>query len=70
MHALCCWKLKGAVHVEPNEAARTGVSLTIDYDTPQVMEITGLSMAAHASLVVDRVEAEKALRLSPDGKGP
>src|SRR5215469_6561143 len=39
------------------------VSLTIDHDTPQVMEIMGLSMAAHAHRVVDRAEAEKALRL-------
>ncbi|HVS76006.1 MAG TPA: pyridoxamine 5'-phosphate oxidase family protein [Steroidobacteraceae bacterium] len=39
------------------------VSLTIDHDTPQVMEISGLSMAAHAQRVVDRAEAEKALRL-------
>lgn len=39
------------------------VSLTIDHDTPQVMEITGLSMAAHAQRVVDRAEAEKALHL-------
>src|SRR5262249_20874275 len=39
------------------------VSLTIDHDTPQVMDITGLSMAAHAELVVDRAEAEKAMRL-------
>jgi uncharacterized protein YhbP (UPF0306 family) len=39
------------------------VSLTIDHDTPQVMEITGLSMAAHAQRVVDRAEAERALRL-------
>ncbi|HEX8755192.1 MAG TPA: pyridoxamine 5'-phosphate oxidase family protein [Steroidobacteraceae bacterium] len=39
------------------------VSLTIDHDTPQVMEITGLSMAAHAQRVVDRAEAEKALQL-------
>lgn len=39
------------------------VSLTIDHDTPQVMEITGLSMAAHAQVVVDPAEAEKALRL-------
>ena len=39
------------------------VSLTIDRDTPQVMEITGLSMAAHAQRVVDRAEAEKALQL-------
>lgn len=39
------------------------VSLTIDQDTPQVMEITGLSMAARAQVVVDPTEAEKALRL-------
>jgi hypothetical protein len=39
------------------------LSLTIDHDTPQVMEITGLSMAAHAQAVVDPTEAEKALRL-------
>ena len=39
------------------------VSLTIDDDTPEVMEITGLSMAARAEVVVDRAEAEKALRL-------
>jgi general stress protein 26 len=41
------------------------VSLTIDHDTAQVMEITGLSMAAHAQLVVDRGEAEKVLRMLP-----
>ena len=29
------------------------VSLTIDHDTPQVMEITGLSMAAHAHVGTD-----------------
>jgi nitroimidazol reductase NimA-like FMN-containing flavoprotein (pyridoxamine 5'-phosphate oxidase superfamily) len=29
------------------------VSLTIDHDTPQVMDITGLPMAAHAQAVVD-----------------
>ena len=39
------------------------VSLTIDHDTPQVMEITGLSMAARAQPVDDSAEAEKALRL-------
>ena len=39
------------------------VSLTIDHDTPQVMDITGLSMAARAQAVVDPAEAEKALRL-------
>jgi nitroimidazol reductase NimA-like FMN-containing flavoprotein (pyridoxamine 5'-phosphate oxidase superfamily) len=37
------------------------VSLTIDHDSEQVMEITGLSMAAHAHRVVDPSEAKKAL---------
>ncbi|SRR5579883_159086 len=46
-----------------NLALNDRVSLTIDHDTPQVMEITGLSMAAHAQRVVDRVEAKKALGL-------
>jgi nitroimidazol reductase NimA-like FMN-containing flavoprotein (pyridoxamine 5'-phosphate oxidase superfamily) len=39
------------------------VSLTIDHDTPQVMEITGLSMAAQAQAVSDSAEAQKALNL-------
>ena len=46
-----------------NLARDDRVSLTIDHDTPQVMKITGLSMAAHAHAVVDQAEAEKALRL-------
>src|SRR5512143_237279 len=46
-----------------NLARDDRVSLTIDHDTPQVMDITGLSMAAHAQRVVDPAEAEKALRL-------
>jgi nitroimidazol reductase NimA-like FMN-containing flavoprotein (pyridoxamine 5'-phosphate oxidase superfamily) len=46
-----------------NLARDDRVSLTIDHDTPQVMEITGLSMAAHARVVTDPTEAEKALRL-------
>jgi nitroimidazol reductase NimA-like FMN-containing flavoprotein (pyridoxamine 5'-phosphate oxidase superfamily) len=46
-----------------NLALNDRVSLTIDHDTPQVMEITGLSMAAHAQRVVDPGEAEKALHL-------
>jgi len=39
------------------------VSLTIDHDTPQVMDITGLSMAAYAQRVLDRAELDKALQL-------
>lgn len=46
-----------------NLARDDRVSLTIDHDTPQVMEITGLSMAARAQVVADPAEAEKALRL-------
>src|SRR5215831_12567679 len=46
-----------------NLARDDRVSLTIDHDTPQVMEITGLSMAAHAQVVVDPTEGEKALRM-------
>jgi nitroimidazol reductase NimA-like FMN-containing flavoprotein (pyridoxamine 5'-phosphate oxidase superfamily) len=46
-----------------NLARDDRVSLTIDDDTPQVMEIKGLSMAARAQAVLDRAEAEKALRL-------
>ena len=46
-----------------NLARDNRVSLTIDDDTPEVMEITGLSMAARAQAVTDRAEAEKALRL-------
>ncbi|ESX71651.1 pyridoxamine 5'-phosphate oxidase [Mesorhizobium sp. LSHC420B00] len=48
-----------------NLARDDRVSLTIDHDTPQVMEITGLSMAARAQAVVDRAEAEKVLRMLP-----
>ena len=46
-----------------NLARDDRVSLTIDHDSPQVMQITGLSMAARARTVTDRAEAEKALQL-------
>ena len=46
-----------------NLARDDRVSLTIDHETPQVTEITGLSMAAHARPVVDPAEASKALRM-------
>lgn len=46
-----------------NLARDDRVSVTIDHDEPQVMQIAGLSMAAHARLVEDPEEAEKALRL-------
>ncbi|WP_292251192.1 pyridoxamine 5'-phosphate oxidase family protein [Mesorhizobium sp.] len=48
-----------------NLARDDRLSLTIDHDAPQVMEITGLSMAARAQPVEDRAEAEKVLRMLP-----
>lgn len=48
-----------------NLARDNRISLTIDHDTPNVMEITGLSMAAYAQPVSDRAEAEKVLRMLP-----
>jgi nitroimidazol reductase NimA-like FMN-containing flavoprotein (pyridoxamine 5'-phosphate oxidase superfamily) len=44
-----------------NLARDDRVSLTVDHDTPQVMEITGLSMAANAQVVTDPAEVEKVL---------
>ena len=48
-----------------NLARDNRLSLTIDHDTPNVMAITGLSMAAHAHAITDRAEAEKVLRMLP-----
>jgi nitroimidazol reductase NimA-like FMN-containing flavoprotein (pyridoxamine 5'-phosphate oxidase superfamily) len=48
-----------------NLARDDRISLTIDHDTPDLMAITGLSMAAHAHAVTDRAEAEKVLRMLP-----
>ena len=53
--------------LDSQKAANLGrdnrVSLTIDQDTPKVMEITGLSMAARATPVLDPAEGEKVLRM-------
>ena len=46
-----------------NLARDDRVSLTIDHEAPQVTEITGLSMAAHAQAVVNPAEASKALQM-------
>lgn len=48
-----------------NLALDDRVSLAIDQDTPQIMEITGLSMAGRAQAVTDREEAAKVLRMLP-----
>jgi nitroimidazol reductase NimA-like FMN-containing flavoprotein (pyridoxamine 5'-phosphate oxidase superfamily) len=46
-----------------NLARDDRVSLAIDDDTQPVMQITGLSMAAHARPVLDQAEAETAIRM-------
>ena len=48
-----------------NLAQDDRVSLTIDHDTPDIMAITGLSMAAHAQAVTDPAEAARVLRMLP-----
>ena len=48
-----------------NLARDDRVSLTIDHDTPDLMAITGLSMAARAQAVTDRAEAAKVLQMLP-----
>jgi hypothetical protein len=48
-----------------NLARDDRVSLTIDQDTPDIMAITGLSMAAHAQAVLNPAEASKILRMLP-----
>jgi nitroimidazol reductase NimA-like FMN-containing flavoprotein (pyridoxamine 5'-phosphate oxidase superfamily) len=48
-----------------NLARDDRMSLTIDHDTADLLAITGLSMAARAQAVDDRVEAEKVLRMLP-----
>ena len=53
-----------------NIAADDRVSLTIDHDAPQLMEITGLSMAARARHVTDRQEAERVLAKLPEKYPP
>jgi PPOX class probable F420-dependent enzyme len=49
------------------------VSLAIDDDTPQIMQITGLSMAAHAQRVMDEAEGKRVIALLfaryPDQQG-
>ena len=59
LYFLCGPNSQKAANIERDER----VSLTIDHDVPQVMDITGLSMAARAERVVDRAEAHRALQL-------
>jgi nitroimidazol reductase NimA-like FMN-containing flavoprotein (pyridoxamine 5'-phosphate oxidase superfamily) len=61
---LTLYFLCGANSQKAQNLAREGrVSLTIDHDTPNVMEITGLSMAAQAQRISDAGEWERAGRM-------
>lgn len=63
---LALWFLCGLDSQKAKNIARDNrISLTIDHDTPDLMAITGLSMAARATPVEDRAEAEKVLRMLP-----
>lgn len=66
LYFLCAPDSQKAVNLARDDR----VSLTIDHDTAQVMEIQGLSMAARAILVTDPTEAQKALRLILDRYEP
>jgi nitroimidazol reductase NimA-like FMN-containing flavoprotein (pyridoxamine 5'-phosphate oxidase superfamily) len=60
------WFLCGLESQKARNLARDDrVSITIDHHTPDIMSITGLSMAARAHRVTDRAEAEKVLRMMP-----
>lgn len=48
-----------------NLALDDRVSITIDHDTPDIMSITGLSMAARAHRVTDPAEARKVIAMLP-----
>lgn len=63
---LTLWFLCGLESQKSRNLARDDrVSITIDHDTPDLLSITGLSMAARARRVTDRAEAEKVLRMLP-----
>ena len=63
---LTLWFLCGLESQKAANLARDNrVSLTIDHDTPDLLAITGLSMAARAFRVTDPAEAAKVLRLLP-----
>ena len=63
---LTLWFLCGLESQKAKNLARDNrVSLAIDHDTPDLMSITGLSMAARAHRVSDRAEAEKVIGMLP-----
>jgi len=63
---LTLWFLCGLESQKAKNLAHDNrVSITIDHDTPDMMSITGLSMAARAYRVSDRGEAEKVIGMLP-----
>ena len=63
---LTLWFLCGLESQKARNLARDNrVSITIDHDTPDIMSITGLSMAARAHRVSDPAEAEKVIGMLP-----
>jgi nitroimidazol reductase NimA-like FMN-containing flavoprotein (pyridoxamine 5'-phosphate oxidase superfamily) len=63
---LTMWFLCGLESQKAGNLARDDrVSITIDHDTPDIMSITGLSMAARAHRVTERAEAEKVIAMLP-----
>ena len=63
---LTLWFLCGLESQKAKNLAHDNrVSITIDHDTPDIMSITGLSMAARAHRVRDRAEAEKVIGMLP-----
>jgi nitroimidazol reductase NimA-like FMN-containing flavoprotein (pyridoxamine 5'-phosphate oxidase superfamily) len=63
---LVLWFLCGPDSQKAKNLARDDrVSITIDHDTPDIMSITGLSMAARAHRVTDRAEVQKVLGMLP-----
>jgi nitroimidazol reductase NimA-like FMN-containing flavoprotein (pyridoxamine 5'-phosphate oxidase superfamily) len=63
---LTLWFLCGLESQKANNLAHDNrVSITIDHDTPDLMALTGLSMAARAHRVSDRAEAQTVLRMLP-----
>mgnify|MGYP001409526034 FL=1 len=63
---LTLWFLCGLESQKAHNLAHDNrVSITIDHDTPDIMSITGLSMAARAHRVTDRAQAEKVIGMLP-----
>ncbi len=63
---LTLWFLCGLDSQKAKNLAKDDrVSITVDHDTPDIMAITGLSMAARAHRVNDLTEAQKVLAQLP-----